>query len=118
MKLLLDENIPEELAPSLRLMFPIVEHVQFNTALRSSDSAIWQYAKRNTSAIVTKDSDFFYRSQQDQSVKVIWIRYGNCSVAQFEDWIRSDAERIRAFLQSGTETCIALPRPGLKLEGQ
>lgn len=42
------------------------------------DKDIWEYARQNQLVIVTKDSDFYYRSLLNQDeVKVIYLRLGN-----------------------------------------
>lgn len=49
------------------------------------DDAVWDYAKVQGFAIVSKDSDFAERSfLYGSPPKVVWIRLGNCSTATIE----------------------------------
>ena len=78
--LLLDQNIPTQLAfqPSL----PVVS----TTVLGSnpSDSAIWEYAQRESLVIVSKDADFSGRIILRQPPPwVVHLRFGNLRRKQF-----------------------------------
>ena len=81
MKLLFDENISPRLSEALADIYPGSAHVHRCGLGSADDSAVWQYAKDNGFAIVSKDSDF-----QERSVllgappKVIWLRATNCTV--------------------------------------
>lgn len=56
---------------------------------RSSDTEVWNYSAENGYTIVSKDSDFYQRSLLfGAPPKVIWIRQGNCSVADTADLLR------------------------------
>jgi predicted nuclease of predicted toxin-antitoxin system len=57
-KLLLDNNLSPFLLQSLKTDFPDSLHCADVQLQRSDDLAIWNYAKENHFAIVTKDSDF------------------------------------------------------------
>lgn len=77
-KLLFDENLSPRLPELLSDAYPGSAHVH-NCGLGSADDlVIWQYAKDNAFAIVSKDSDF-----QERSVllgfppKIIWLRVTN-----------------------------------------
>ena len=58
MKLLFDHNLPPNLVPRLRDLFPQSEHVFCLGLDRASDLEIREYAKREALLIVTKDADF------------------------------------------------------------
>lgn len=64
----------------------------------AQDQDIWLHARVSGFAIVSKDNDF----QQMSFVfgappKVVWIRRGNCSAAEIEEILRSNASRILKF---------------------
>ena len=42
-----------------------------------TDSSIWEYAKKHSMVILTRDTDFFFRCAVDPSVKVIHFNLGN-----------------------------------------
>jgi len=96
MKLLFDHNLPPNLVPRLRDLFPQSEHV-FSLGLdRASDLEIREYAKREALLIVTKDADF-----SDLCVlkgfppKIIWIRRGNCTARDLEKLLRHHYKQIQ-----------------------
>ena len=77
MKLLLDEDLSPRLVDSIGGMYPGSEHVHNLRLGGSDDSEVWDRAKRDGFAIVSKDSDFAERSVlESDSPKVIWIRLG------------------------------------------
>jgi predicted nuclease of predicted toxin-antitoxin system len=61
-KLLFDQNLSRYLVESLAAEFPDSIHVHKVGLDRASDQAVWDYAKVNGFAIVSKDSDFHQRS--------------------------------------------------------
>ena len=61
MKLLFDENLSRKLVPLLHDLFPGSAHVTLvGIGPSARDRDIWNYARENTFAIVTADSDFFF----------------------------------------------------------
>jgi predicted nuclease of predicted toxin-antitoxin system len=62
MKLLLDENLSDRIIPRIIDLYPGSEHVKTLTLTNTDDGIIWEYAKVNNFAIVSKDSDFHQRS--------------------------------------------------------
>lgn len=116
MKLLFDENVSPRLPQSLADLYPDSAHVQDCGLGSADDSAVWQYAKQNGFAIVSKDSDF-----QDRSVlhghppKLIWLRAANCSTSEIENLMRAAAELVRRFIEQDQESYLVLGsrrRPG------
>jgi predicted nuclease of predicted toxin-antitoxin system len=45
MRLLLDENLSESIAPRIRSVFPDTEHVRRTLGTGSTDAAVWAFAK-------------------------------------------------------------------------
>ena len=99
MTLLFDENLSPHLIGALSDLWPEAAHVHTAGLGNSSDQLVWQFAKANHLAIVTKDADF-----RDQVViegfppKVIWLRVGNCTTAAAAAVLREANEVIDGFL--------------------
>lgn len=66
MKLLFDENLSAWLPQNLADIYPGSLHVRDIGLKSMPDGDIWEYAKANGFAIVTKDSDFHERSIFDK----------------------------------------------------
>jgi len=110
-KLLFDENLPPRLAGALADVYPSSRHVHDCDLGSANDSKIWQFAKENGFAIVSKDSDFQERSVLFGSPpKIIWLRVANCSTAEIEALLRMAAATITRFLQEDEESCLILAR--------
>jgi predicted nuclease of predicted toxin-antitoxin system len=58
LKLLVDENLPLRLVPDLADLFPDSTHVNTAGLESAPDALIWEYAKANGFAFLTKDKDF------------------------------------------------------------
>ncbi|MEX2204605.1 MAG: DUF5615 family PIN-like protein [Myxococcota bacterium] len=100
MRLLLDENLSPRLVDTLRAEFPETDHVR-NVGLRGgSDDEIWQFARSNGFAIVSKDNDFRQRSfVNGHPPKVIWLSIGNAGTAAISALLRRERPRLEAFDQ-------------------
>jgi predicted nuclease of predicted toxin-antitoxin system len=90
MKLLFDENLSHRLVKLLMAEFPGSEHVR-NVSLKSAaDILIWEYARQNDFAILSKDIDFEQRALlHGHPPKVVWVRLGNCSTAEVESLLKT-----------------------------
>ena len=111
MKLLFDENLAPRLVSDLSDLYPDSIHAHACDLGGASDAVLWEYAKLNGYAIVSKDSDFFERSVLDKdSPKVIWIRLGNCSTGEIERLLRLTHDVVRRFVETDRETCLQLQR--------
>ena len=108
MKLLFDENLSLRLPGVLQNLYPESRHV-IDCGLRgATDTAIWQFAKLNGFAIISKDSDYAQRSALlGAPPKVIWIRIGNCTTQRIDFLLRNKRERIETFAVS-EESCLVL----------
>jgi predicted nuclease of predicted toxin-antitoxin system len=111
-KLLFDENLPPRLVELLADIYPGSLHVHHCGLAASDDSAIWEYARKDGLAIVTKDSDFQERSiLLGSPPKVIWLRTTNCSGAHIEFLLPTACNLVSRFLQHDQETCLMLGQP-------
>lgn len=59
MKLLLDENLSDQIVSRIIDLYPGSEHVKTLGLTNTDDGIIWDYAKVNNFVIVSKDSDFY-----------------------------------------------------------
>ena len=114
MKLLLDHNLSPRLVPLLRDVYAEIRHVHDLGLDRAPDSAVWRYAAANGYAIVTKDADFHQRSLAfGAPPKVVWLRIGNCTVAESATALRERYLPIKRFLDDPRSALLVLgaPRP-------
>jgi predicted nuclease of predicted toxin-antitoxin system len=89
MKLLFDHNLSYKLVGRLADLFPESEHVRNVNLHEADDQIIWEYARANGFAIVSKDEDFHQRSfLYGAPPKVIWVRLGNCTTTDIEQALR------------------------------
>jgi predicted nuclease of predicted toxin-antitoxin system len=110
MKLLLGENLSPRLAVLLPDLYPDSTHVRNCGLEKASDDQVWEYARTNDFAIVSKDSDFEQRSLlQGHPPKVIWVRLGNCSTKDIEDLLRRYSPVIHTFNLDSIESILVLP---------
>jgi predicted nuclease of predicted toxin-antitoxin system len=98
MKLLFDQNLSPKLVNRLADLFPGSSHVQLVGLNCASDDQIWEHARSNGFAIVSKDEDYNNLSVlRGQPPKVIWLQLGNCTTAQVEAVFRTRFPDIEAF---------------------
>lgn len=77
--------------------------------MRESDDQIWDYARLNGFAVVTKDEDYNNLSLvRGSPPKVVWLQLGNCSTAQVETAFRARFAQIEAFESDPTFDTIVL----------
>jgi len=109
LKLLLDQNLSPLLVENLHDLFPGSAHTEALGLARADDSSIWEYARENGFAIVTKDADFSERGVLYGSPpKVIWIRRGNCSTAEIAEILRRNLAEIEAAAKDDTVRYVIL----------
>ncbi len=109
MKLLLDQNLSHRILPVIASAFPESKHVKDFGMSEADDTAIWHLAARDGFAIVSKDSDFLYRSLLSKGQpKVIQLRAGNCSSRQIQELILREVPAIKHFLADPEETLLVL----------
>ncbi len=98
MKLLFDQNLSPRLANRLADLFPDSIHVQSVGLDCAGDNQIWEHARLNGFAIVSKDEDYNNLSVvRGSPPKVIWLQLGNCTTAQVEAVFRARFADIQAF---------------------
>ena len=98
MKLLFDQNLSPKLVNRLADLFPGSSHVQSIGLDCADDDRVWDYARLNGFAIVTKDEDYNNLSVvRGIPPKIIWLQIGNCKTAQVEAVFRARFADIEAF---------------------
>lgn len=98
MKLLFDQNLSPKLVDHLADLFPGSSHVQSMALDCADDDRIWDHARLNGFAILTKDADYNNLSVlRGSPPKVVWLQLGNCTTAQVEAVFRARFADIEAF---------------------
>ncbi len=78
MKLLFDENLSPKLVQALEPEYPGSAHVRTLGLRGATDDTIWERARQEGYAIVSKDNDFRQLSfLYGAPPKVIWLSVGN-----------------------------------------
>ncbi|HEX4123134.1 MAG TPA: DUF5615 family PIN-like protein [Tepidisphaeraceae bacterium] len=109
MKLLFDENLSFKLVGLLADLFPQSSQVRLAGLDHSDDGVLWEYAKSNGFALVSKDSDFAdFAALYGPPPKVIWLRCGNKPTEIVESLLRSHAQIIEAFGCEGEADCLEI----------
>jgi predicted nuclease of predicted toxin-antitoxin system len=98
MKLQFDQNLSPKLVTRLTDLFPGSLHVQDVGLESAGDVEVWEHARSEGLAIVSKDDDFQSLSVvRGHPPKVIWLQTGNTTTAQLESVIRGRFADIVAF---------------------
>ena len=98
MKLLFDENVSPRLAKLLAAEFPGSAHVRDAGLRGADDRRIWEYARNEGFAIVSKDTDFRERSYVEGAPpKVVWLDVGNAGTENIEGILRRERNRVERF---------------------
>ncbi len=109
MKLLFDQNLSPKLVNLLGGLFPNSSHVQSEGLACASDDQVWEHARSNGFAIVTKDADYNNLSVvQGSPPKVIWLLLGNCTTRHLESVFRAQFAEIEAFDKDPSVGTLAL----------
>jgi len=110
MKLLFDQNLSPRLPRLLADIFPDSAHVRAFGMKEATGTVIWEHARANGYAIVSKDSDFQARSLLlGHPPKFIWLRVGNCPVKTIEDLLRRHSVTIHTFDLDPDKAHLMLP---------
>lgn len=77
--------------------------------IKASDADIWEFARSEGYALVSKDEDFHVRRVLDGPLpKVLWIRSGNCSTDLVETLLRKNAIEVEKFERNSDAGFLAL----------
>jgi predicted nuclease of predicted toxin-antitoxin system len=97
-RLLFDQNLAAALVPRLADLFPDSAHVRHLGLDESDDAVVWAYAAEHGFTIVSKDADFHQLSfLHGAPPKTVWVRRGNCSMADVEALLRLHHRDLMVF---------------------
>jgi predicted nuclease of predicted toxin-antitoxin system len=97
-KLLFDENLSPKLIQALDSEYPGSAHVRTLDLQGATDDVIWQRARQEGYAILSKDNDFRQLSfLHGGPPKVIWLSVGNAGTEAILRFLRSQHAQIHAF---------------------
>lgn len=109
MKLLLDHNLSHRLLEQIKDLFPDSTHTRLIGLGKADDIAIWQYAKKNSLTIVTKDSDFHeYSLLYGPPPKIVWLKCGNTTTDNILSVLTKNHAEVEAFLFDTEAYCLEL----------
>lgn len=110
MKLLFDQNLSHNLVPQLVGLYPESQHVRLLGMDTASDETVWNHARDNGFAIVSKDLDFFHRSMVfGHPPKVVRLNTGNCTTADIRALLQERQTDLLAFDEDETASFLILP---------
>ena len=105
----IDENLSHRLAAKLENRFPGVISVSRALGTGATDIQVWEYAKANNLAILTRDGDFVdYWKRFGPPPKVIKLEIGNSRLDNIEALILSRHKEIMTFLGQKNEGILVL----------
>lgn len=109
LKLLFDQNLSESLIEAVSTEFSGATHVRGLGLERSEDARVWEHARVNGCAIVTKDNDFDHlATTRGHPPKVIRLQLGNCTTHRAARALLDNAARIREFLADHDRALLVL----------
>ena len=109
MRLLLDENLSPRLAVELARVFPGSMHVRDLGLASADDESIWQRAKEQGFAILSKDADFHQMSfLRGHPPKVLWMRLGNATTDEIHAAVLRHLDSIALFEENEDAAFLAL----------
>ena len=110
--LLVDVQLPPTLVQWFTDRGYAAQHVNDLGMGTSDDAVIWKYASSLTGdvVIVTKDEDFkFLQSMSAPTVRILWVRLGNCSNKSLLAAFEQTWPEIQSGLANGTRIIEVLP---------
>ena len=104
MKLLLDQNLSRRLLTDLDAYFPESTQAALCGLDTATDFLLWDFARQQGFAIVTKDSDFLEIALlRGFPPKVVLLNLGNVSNQRVREVLLQQSLVIKEFLQSGSQ---------------
>ncbi|HSF15812.1 MAG TPA: DUF5615 family PIN-like protein [Vicinamibacteria bacterium] len=97
------------LVPALSEKFPGSIHVSTAGLRGAGDQQIWDYARKEGFAIVSKDTDFRERSYVEGAPpKIVWLDVGNAGTEAIGELLQKERERIERFAASDESSFLIL----------
>ncbi len=104
MKLLLDQNLSRRLLPALKSHFPGSSQTALLGLDKSTDLQIWEFARKENFAIVTKDADFIEMALlKGWPPKIVRLDLGNVTNDLVLACLLKHREAIAQFLMAGQD---------------
>lgn len=104
MRWVIDEQLSPRLVAWLAEKGQEAIHVRDALAPGTVDGKIWDYAVKEQTIILSKDEDFPDRhAVASVKPRVVWIRFGNCSHAEFVRKFGSLFPAIVSDLEAGAD---------------
>lgn len=98
MKLLVDENLSDQLLERLADVLPDMQHVKKLGLVQAGDREIWDYAREHGYTLLTKDKDFSQLSAlRGSPPKIVWLRIGNSSTSRVAALLRQHVSSLQTF---------------------
>jgi len=108
-KFLIDENLSPRIIAATDDLFPGSTHVANVGLARAADARVWEHARTNGFAILSKDADFHQLSfLYGHPPKVVWPRIANASTQQIIDLLQRRAAHIQQFNEDPAASFLAL----------
>jgi predicted nuclease of predicted toxin-antitoxin system len=102
MRFIVDAQLPPALATWLAAKGHDAEHVADRQMQTAADAAIWDYALREATAIITKDEDFAQRKVlTDDGPVVVWIRLPNTRRPDLLRWFETVLPDVLSAIERG-----------------
>jgi predicted nuclease of predicted toxin-antitoxin system len=99
---LVDAQLPPILARSIADAGYPARHVSDVGLLHAADIAIWDFARAQRCALITKDEDFVaIRQRANDGVPVVWLRIRNSSRQALLAWFMPRLPEIVALIDAG-----------------
>jgi len=109
LKLLLDQNLSFRLLDKLETTYPGSTQVKFVNLDQADDLTVWNYARENGFAIVTKDSDFHeFSLVYGNPPKILWLKCGNKPRWYVLSLLLNNQDGINAFLENEDGCCLEI----------
>ena len=109
MKLLLDQNLPDEILEVLEPAFPGSTHVRLIGLAAATDDVVWRHARDQGFAIVSKDTDFYELSLiNGMPPKVVQLTCGNVTNRFLRALVERHIPEIRTFLDDTESGCLEI----------
>lgn len=109
MKLLFDQNISPKILKKLPEDFTECEQVRFVGLEDASDFEIFEFAKINSFAVVTFDSDFVdLNALRGTPPKIIYLNTGNLTTQSVSELILNNLLTIQHYLNSETDDILEI----------
>ncbi len=117
MRLLFDENLSHTLVRRLAPAYPDSAHVRDVGLRGQQDAVVWEYARRQSFAITSKDTDFrdlsFLRGAPP---KILWLSVGNAGTEAIARLLEGRRSLIEEFAAAAEDALLVLELP--KLDGR